>query len=861
MKKKILSIILSLAMVLCMIPATAVESFAGGPDGKTLVLDDETMNYTMHKDENYNFQDEPEEKQWYYQPSSLVLNPSQAGYYQLEFTYFYTELDDRKVSPSFADTKTQDYFNDITKLSDKNVIENKVLKKRTVPFYIDTEANGPLRMNMSYWAETYVTAFFGFRVELVPVAESDLSIGDITLDLAGCFINNQVHTPNGMLSEDETYYQLPNKDNYTMADLRDNVLFNFSYNYYNDKMLVFDHTKRNPDIEITKYIGSNYFNISDDGMIATRRLDYGYHVEAQILDGNGNPMDMRESNSNLQLGTEEFYSICLKMYDRSNNVVYDKTYRFRTSGVQEFEVTGIENIQAADWLDEMTKTGEAMFEYDCEKHEQNPTVDELLNYFYLDYSVHGSWGEDKNGLFAYLKALTEDKDYSVSAVVTDVKGKIYTAEDGYLPKGNYTISIYSGNVLMTSFIVNMIHDEYDYKVFITDAKVSVPQDSWWEYEDGVYKYGYSESDACSNISPADIEWNFVFEQKNSAGGDKYEKFDSYQYYWSVEDDVLYYYDYDRYSNKVEIRIKDGNGKWVSMEDESCLPFGKYELIVSINGKVCDTLKMDLYASHEYLESWSYDEAHHWIDCINCDDKKDYETHKCENWKHNEYIHWKQCSICGAEYNDVEHKLVTTITKKATDSVAGKSQTKCSVCGEVTGTSNIYAANSIKLEKTTYVYDGNIKKPSVTVKSSDGKVLKKDTDYTVSYASGCKAVGKYKVTVKGTGKYSFTKNLYFTINPKATTVSSVTPKVKSFTVKWAKKTTQVTGYEVQYSTSSTFKTGAATKKVIVKSNTTGSKTIKSLRAKKTYYIRVRTYKTVNSVKYYSTWSAKKTVKTN
>lgn len=49
-------------------------------------------------------------------------------------------------------------------------------------------------------------------------------------------------------------------------------------------------------------------------------------------------------------------------------------------------------------------------------------------------------------------------------------------------------------------------------------------------------------------------------------------------------------------------------------------------------------------------------------------------------------------------------------------------------------------------------------------------------------------------------------------------------------------------------------------VKVTSAKTVSKTIKNLKAKKTYYVRIRTYKTVGKTPYYSDWSAKKSVTT-
>jgi hypothetical protein len=136
------------------------------------------------------------------------------------------------------------------------------------------------------------------------------------------------------------------------------------------------------------------------------------------------------------------------------------------------------------------------------------------------------------------------------------------------------------------------------------------------------------------------------------------------------------------------------------------------------------------------------------------------------------------------------------------------------------------------------------------------VLKNKTDYTVSYASGRKNVGSYTVTITLKGNYSGTVKKTFKINPKNTSISSVTAKSKGFTVKIKKYTTQTTGYQIQYSTSSNFKNA---KTVTVKNSTT-SKTISKLSGKKKYYVRIRTYKTVNGTKYYSSWSKAKTVTT-
>ena len=211
------------------------------------------------------------------------------------------------------------------------------------------------------------------------------------------------------------------------------------------------------------------------------------------------------------------------------------------------------------------------------------------------------------------------------------------------------------------------------------------------------------------------------------------------------------------------------------------------------------------------------------------------------------------------HNTHTYKQMVT---KATTAKDGQTYKKCTVCGAVTGKTVIAKVSNIKLNKTAYTYNGKVQKPSVTVKNSKGKALKYGTDYTVSYPKGMKNVGKYTVKVTLKGNYSGSKSMTYNINPKGTGVSKVTAAKKSFKVTWKKQATQTTGYEVQYSTASNFKKG--TKTVTVSKNKTTSKSVSKLSAKKKYYVRVRTYKTVKvngkNVKLYSGWSKAKSVTT-
>ena len=237
----------------------------------------------------------------------------------------------------------------------------------------------------------------------------------------------------------------------------------------------------------------------------------------------------------------------------------------------------------------------------------------------------------------------------------------------------------------------------------------------------------------------------------------------------------------------------------------------------------------------------------------------------------------KCEGCGKFYEDVlgtkeitdlaswgniakiAHTTKQTVTK-ATPTANGKIVNYCSVCKKTLSTTVIPKASSIKLKATSLTYNGKVRTPKVIVKDRTGKTLVKNTDYTVSYAKGRKYVGKYAVKITFKGKYSGTKTLYFTIKPKATSISSLKAGSKKFTVKW-KKATQTTGYQVQYSASSKF---SKAKTVTVGKNTTVSKKISKLSGKKKYYVRVRTYKTVKingkSIRIYSGWSKAKTVTT-
>lgn len=205
-----------------------------------------------------------------------------------------------------------------------------------------------------------------------------------------------------------------------------------------------------------------------------------------------------------------------------------------------------------------------------------------------------------------------------------------------------------------------------------------------------------------------------------------------------------------------------------------------------------------------------------------------------------------------------------VTKKATCTASGTITYTCKNCRE-TKKSTIFKASNVKLETAAYVYNGKKRSPSVVVKDSKGNKID-SSNYTISKPAGRKNVGKYTYKITFKNQYSGTKNLTLTINPKGTTVAGLTKASKAFTVKWKKQSakmaaSRITGYDIQYSTSKKF---TSPKIKSVSGYGTTSKKITGLKAKKTYYVRVRTYKTIKvngkNVKLYSGWSAAKSVKT-
>ena len=160
--------------------------------------------------------------------------------------------------------------------------------------------------------------------------------------------------------------------------------------------------------------------------------------------------------------------------------------------------------------------------------------------------------------------------------------------------------------------------------------------------------------------------------------------------------------------------------------------------------------------------------------------------------------------------------------------------------------------TVKVKNVTY--NGKAQKPAVTVYAGKKKLSSKY--YAVSYKKN-KNVGYGTVVVKGKGRYGkYSGTAAFKINLKKTKLSSAkSTKRKTFTTTW-KKTGGNSGWQVQYSLNKKFRSGVRT--VNLKANNT-KLTVRKLRSRKNYYVRIRSYKKVGKQTWYSDWSNVKRVR--
>ena len=208
----------------------------------------------------------------------------------------------------------------------------------------------------------------------------------------------------------------------------------------------------------------------------------------------------------------------------------------------------------------------------------------------------------------------------------------------------------------------------------------------------------------------------------------------------------------------------------------------------------------------------------------------------------------------------KYTVTVTLKDKTNTTWADGSTADLKLTWEITKPSNpITVKNVTKTTSTkaqTVKLGAKAKESAKLSYKSSSKSVKVDKNGKVTIAKNF--VGKATITVTASATKTYqetTKKVTVTVNPAKVKLTGVKNyKGKKLKASW-KKNTKGTGYQIQYSTSSKFKSA---KTVTVKGYKSTSKTITKLTKNKKYYVRVRTYKTVGKVNYYSGWSNVKSI---
>ncbi|MDY3249825.1 MAG: PPC domain-containing protein [Candidatus Choladocola sp.] len=175
-----------------------------------------------------------------------------------------------------------------------------------------------------------------------------------------------------------------------------------------------------------------------------------------------------------------------------------------------------------------------------------------------------------------------------------------------------------------------------------------------------------------------------------------------------------------------------------------------------------------------------------------------------------------------------------------------------------GEQKITAANKVKTIGQGDFYIGaklSQGNGNLSYSSGNTSVVSIDRTGKVRIRGVGKAVIKISASATSTYKEAV-KYITITIRPKASSISSLSsPGSKQLKIAW-KKVSGISGYQIQYGKKSSF-SGAKTK------NISAGKTklvIKNCSKKMKYYVRIRTYRTVSGIKFYSSWSRVKSART-
>lgn len=161
--------------------------------------------------------------------------------------------------------------------------------------------------------------------------------------------------------------------------------------------------------------------------------------------------------------------------------------------------------------------------------------------------------------------------------------------------------------------------------------------------------------------------------------------------------------------------------------------------------------------------------------------------------------WGEPAKVSISISKHKHVLKTTYFRKSLVGEGyaedGRIDYECRRCYNYYKSVEIPYVNTVSAKPNKYVYDGKLKKPSITVINNDGNALQAGKDFTISGTTSAKNIGKYNIKLTFKGNYSGSRTLSWKIVPAAPKNVKVTKiTTTSVTITW-KNVKGVSGYIV------------------------------------------------------------------
>jgi len=265
-------------------------------------------------------------------------------------------------------------------------------------------------------------------------------------------------------------------------------------------------------------------------------------------------------------------------------------------------------------------------------------------------------------------------------------------------------------------------------------------------------------------------------------------------------------------------------------------------------------EVDVYGAERVYFGWEKPEADNLSSFVNCPKLTDvnlyYESANNASYSNFYYDSWEEgheaCILISSDTSvvEVKHKAEYTIVGKGKATLTGP---------ELRFQINIFVGETkqkdlndckIILAKSSYAKTGENIKARVSVIDGD-VLLSNGVDYTLSYSNDNK-LGTAYITISGKGDYEGTVKKSYKIVPLAPALNDVSVSGKKIKLTW-NEVFDSDGYVVYYSDT---KSGKYVELTTVK----GKNSYTSDKLALGIYVKIRSYKIVDGVKYYSAYSA-------